>query len=99
MPQCNNLPTGVSTVAFMVPANRSGFFIWSEQAVPLRVRHNADAAASGANMGFLIPPASATDPKGFTRQFFRRFSKPTRVEIFHEGGSTISSGIGYEILN
>jgi hypothetical protein len=97
MPQTNNLPTGASTVAFTVPPYAKGFLVWSEQAVPLRVRWNADASASGADMGFLLPPASSTDVKGFSRHFVEPPSGETSVEIFHAGGSTITSGVGYEI--
>jgi hypothetical protein len=49
-------------------------------------------------MGFLIPAASSDTPKGMTRYFVERLREPLPVRIFHSGGSTISSGVGYEIF-
>jgi hypothetical protein len=98
MPKVNDLPTGQSTAAFVIPRGAEGFTLWSEQAVPLRVRVNAPASATAATMGFLIPAGSSSAPKGMTRYFVKQLDAPLEVQIFHSGGSTISSGVGYEIF-
>jgi hypothetical protein len=104
MPKVPTLTTGVSNAAFTVPRNAVGFMVWSEQAEPLRVRFGAACDAGDAHLGFLIPPASATDVKGFTRMFVRdrdmqgKGANKDTVYIYQASGGNITSGVGYEIF-
>ena len=98
MPATAELVKDASTKAFTVPISAAGFTMWNTTAVPLRVRYNAPAAASGANEGIPIAAGDGT-PQMLTHYFSRPLVSEYAVFIFHEDAANITAGVGYEILS
>lgn len=98
MPATATLVNGVSTLAFTVPAGARGFLLWNTTANELRLRVNANAAASGADEG--IPIAAGDSTKTY---FSYTFAEPLRqsvnIFLYHAAGSNITSGVGWDAQN
>jgi len=98
MPATATLVNEVSTLALTVPAGAKGFLLWNKTATPLRLRVNANAAASGADEGIPID-AGDTATTHFSYAFTEPLRQAVNVFVYHAAGSNITSGVGWDAIN